>query len=92
MAIGAGIHAQRAADGAGNAGEEFQAGDARLGRRARDVEVERRGTGADMPRPDANLGEAAAEPQHDAGHPAVAHQQIGADADDGDRHIGGQAG
>ena len=90
MAIGAGVHAQRPADGAGNAGEEFETGDARLGRRAGDVEVEGRRTGADMPRPDADLGEAAAEPQHDARDAAVAHQQIGADADDGDRHIGGQ--
>ena len=30
-AIGAGVHAQRAADGARNAGEEFEAGDAGLG-------------------------------------------------------------
>ena len=39
-----------------------------------------------------DLGKAAAEPDHDAGDAAVAHQQVRADADHRDRHIGRQRG
>ena len=46
-AIGAGIHAQRAADGAGNAEEEFQPADVGRRRRLRHALVERGGAGAD---------------------------------------------
>ena len=46
-AIGAGIHAQRAADGAGNAEEEFQAADIGRCRGLRHALVERGGAGAD---------------------------------------------
>ena len=45
-AIGAAVHAQRAADAAGNAAQERQAGDAGLLRRARDLNVGHRGAGA----------------------------------------------
>ena len=41
-AIGAGVHAQPAADRAGDAGEEFEPGDPGLGRGQRHIEVERR--------------------------------------------------
>ena len=46
-AIGAGIHAQRAADGAGNAEEEFQPADIGRRRGLGDALVERGGAGAD---------------------------------------------
>ena len=45
-AIGAGIHAQRAADGAGNAELEFEPADVRRRRRFRDALVERGRAGA----------------------------------------------
>ena len=38
-AVRAGVHAQRAADGARNAAIEGEARDARIGRRARDLDV-----------------------------------------------------
>src|SRR3984893_11567209 len=46
-AIGAGVHAQRAADGAGNAEEEFQPADIGRCRSLRDALVERTRAGAD---------------------------------------------
>ena len=46
-AIAAGIHLQRAADGARHAAQEFEARDARIGRRARHGAIERRRAGAD---------------------------------------------
>ena len=58
-AVGAGIHAQRAADGAGDAEEEFQP--AEIGRRRRlgDALVERGGAGADDIAVGAGFAEAA---------------------------------
>ena len=47
----------------------------------RDIEVERRGAGAHGRAVDGDLGEAASQADDHAGHAAVAHQQIGADAD-----------
>ena len=91
-AIGAGVHAQRAADGAGNAAQECEPGDAGLLRRPRDASVQHRRAGAmRMPSSTVDLAEAAAEPDHDAGHAAVAHDQVGAEPDDGHRNVGGQA-
>ncbi len=59
--IGAAIHAQRAADGAGNAAEEGEARDAGLLGRARHHDVEHRGAGGDaMIVFDADFVEAAA--------------------------------
>ena len=46
-AVGAGVHRHRAADGAGNAGQEFQPGEPGRGRVFRDRHVERRGAGDD---------------------------------------------
>ncbi len=58
-AVGAGVHAQRAADGAGNAEEEFQPAD--IGRRCGlgDALVERGSAGADDVAISAGLAEAA---------------------------------
>ena len=90
-AIGAAVHAQRAADRAGNAAEERQARDAGLLRRARHHHVEHRGAGGDaMAVFDLDLVEAAAEPDHHARHAAVAHDQVGAGADHRDRNVGRQ--
>ena len=52
-AVGAGIHAQRAADRAGNAAIEGEAGDAGIGRRARDLHVGHGGAGAERDCPSA---------------------------------------
>ena len=68
-AIGAGIHAQRAADRAGNAGQELEPGQRRLARRQRDVEVERAGAGHDLVAVDGDVGEAAHQADHHAGTP-----------------------
>ena len=58
---------------------------------ARDLDVRHRGAGAHaLPALDVDLGEAAAEPDHDAGDAAVAHDEVRAEADDGDRHLGRQ--
>ena len=60
-AIGAAIHAQGAADGAGNAAQERETRDAGLGRRARHLHVGRAGAGAHaMARLDRHVGEALA--------------------------------
>jgi hypothetical protein len=87
-AVGAGIHAQRAADTAGNAEEKLEPADIGRCRRLRDALVERRGAGVD----DIAVGAGLAEPtrrqsDHDAGHAAIAHDQIGADADYSDRQL-----
>ena len=50
-AVGAAVHAQRAADRAGNAAKEGEPGDAGLLRRARDLDVRHRGAGADAVTP-----------------------------------------
>ncbi len=88
--ISAAIHAQRAADAAGNAAHERQSGDAGLLRRARDFDVGHRRAGAHVQAFDGDFAEAAAQPDHGSGNAAVAHDQIGAEADDGDRDIGRQ--
>ena len=88
-AIGAAVHAQRPADGAGNAAEEREPGDRRLLGGAADLHVGHRGAGADAAAVlDLHLAEAAAEPDDDARHAAVAHDQVGAEPDDGDRNLG----
>ena len=86
-AIGAAVHAQRAADTAGNAAHERQAGDAGLLRRARDFDVGHRRAGADARVLDGDIAKTAAEPDHHARHAAVAHDEIGAKPDDGHRNL-----
>ena len=91
--VGAAVHAQRAADRARNAAQEREAGDARLLRRAGHLHVRHRGAGAHaMVRLDRDVIEAAPEPDHDARHAAVAHDQVGAETDHGDRNVGRYAG
>jgi hypothetical protein len=75
------------ADGAGNTRQEFEAGHAGIARAQCDIEVEGRGAGAHRRAVDGDLGEAASQADDHAGHAAVAHQQIGADADAGDRNV-----
>jgi hypothetical protein len=87
-AIGAGIHARRTADAAGNAVVEMEAANAVIHRHRGDVLV------GQMRRPHAvftgeldpaeSLGRKA---QNDAGNAAVADQDVRADADDGQRHV-----
>ena len=91
-AVGAGIHAQSAAERARNAAQEGQTIDAGIGRGARDLRVGHRGAGTDaLARFDRDFAEAsAAEPDDDAGDAAVANDEIGAEPDDGDRNIAGE--
>ena len=81
-AIGAAVHAQRAADAAGNAAIEFKPGDRRFLRGARDFHIGNRGAGANaMAGFDRDVRKAAAKPDDHARHAAVAHDQVGAEAD-----------
>ena len=52
--------------------------------------VRHRGAGAHASAFDLDLVEAAAEPDHDPRHAAVAHDQIGAEPDDRDRNVAGR--
>ena len=91
-AMRARVHAQGAADRAGHAAQERQPVDAGFRRGLGDLRVQRGGAG-DHPivvrRFDGAEG-AAAEPDDDAVDAAVAHDQIGAEADRRDRDLGGQ--
>ena len=90
-AIGAAVHAQRPADRAGDAAEESEPGDRRLLGGTADLHVGDGGAGADAGAVlDLHLAEAAAEPDDDARHPAVAHDQVGAEPDDRDWNLGRQ--
>src|SRR5579862_7978699 len=87
-AIGAAVHAQRAADGSGDAAVEGQPGNAGIARGARHHDVEHRGACTQaMLGLDGNVVKAAAEADHDAWHTTVAHDEIGAGADDIDRKL-----
>ena len=90
-AIGAAVHAQRPADRAGDAAEESEPGDRRLLGGTADLHVGDGGPGADAGAVlDLHLAEAAAEPDDDARHPCVAHDQVGAEPDDRDWNLGRQ--
>ena len=87
-AIGAAVHAQRSADRARDAAQEGEPGNAGLLRRARDLHIRHRRAGAHARVLDRGRIEAAAEPDHHARHAAVAHDEIGAEPDDGHRNFG----
>src|SRR6266481_3058073 len=90
-AVGAGVHAQRAADGAGDAEEKFQPADVGRRCRFRHALVERGRAGADDIAIGAGFAETAwTEPDHRTRHAAIAHDQVGADADHIDRKLGRQ--
>ena len=94
-AVGAGVHAQRAADRAGNAAQECKAVDPGLRRGARDPHVGRRGAGDRRDdRRVVSIAPNALPPSRitTPAHAAVAHDEIGAEADDGDGDFGGQRG
>ena len=83
----AGVGPQGAADGAGNADQRFQAGQA-VPRRLRDQRRHRRpGAGPDALALDGDLREGRlAQAQHDAAHALVAHQHVAAAAEDAQGH------
>ncbi len=86
-AMRAGIHAQRTADGAGNAAIERKPVNAGIGRRTRDLHVRHRCAGANAHTIlDDDFVEAAAQANDNARHAAVAHDEIGAEANDRDRN------
>ena len=87
-AVGPGVHGQRAADGAGNAAEEFEAGEAGLKRRLSDVGVQGAGADAEPFAVHVNGGKSAAQADHHAVDAAVPDQQIGAHPDGGDLDAG----
>ena len=90
-AIGSGVHAQRAADGAGNAEQEFEAADIRRRRCFRDALVKRgRACGHDVTL-GARLAETARrQANDDAGQAAIANDEIGANTDAIDRNVAAQ--
>ena len=88
--VGAAVHAQRAADRARNAAQEREPRNAGLLRGLRDAQVRSRRAGAHAVALDLDLVEAAPEPDHHARHAAVAHDQVGAEANDGDGNLARQ--
>src|SRR6185503_15343554 len=89
-AVTAGVHGERAADGAGNAAQEFQAGDAEVGGRTRHSGIEGSGAGANARFGDAlDLPEGGGQADDDAFDAAVADEQVRADTDGGDGNVGG---
>ena len=88
----AGVHLERAADGAGNAAQEFQPRDAAVRRSARQCGIERRGASADARAFHGNLAERGRQADHHAGNAAVADQKIGTDADHADLGVKGSCG
>ena len=87
-AVGAGVHAERAADRAGDAVEEGEAAEPLLQREGGEALVGQRRAGADaVARLAHRLAEALGrQADDDAGDAAVADEEVRADADDGDRH------
>ena len=86
-AIGSGVHAHRAADRARNAAQEFETGKTGIPAGKCDIDVRRDRAGAHIRAVDHDLGEGAAELDRHAVDTAVAHQQIGTDADHAHRHV-----
>ncbi|CAH1666455.1 hypothetical protein CHELA20_52095 [Hyphomicrobiales bacterium] len=87
-AIGAAVHAQRAAYRTGNAAQEGKPVDAGLRRHARHLDVRRGRTCTHMvTRLNHDLAEALAEPHHDAGHAAIAHEEVRSQPDDDERQL-----
>ena len=80
-AIGAAVHHHRAADAAGNAGEEFQPGQSGRGGMFGDGHVERGGAGDHAVGFHRDRAEAAGQPDHHARQSAVADDQVRAGAD-----------
>jgi len=56
-------------------------------RRARDFDIWHRGAGANARVLDGDIAKTAAVPDHHARHAAVAHDEIGAEPDDGHRNV-----
>jgi hypothetical protein len=88
-AVGAGVHAQGAADGARDAPEECQTVDAGIRRRAGDLHVRYGGSGAEtVPVLDTDRAKSlAAEPDDDARDAGVADDEVRAEADDRHCHV-----
>ena len=86
--MGAAVHAERAADAARDAAIEGEARDAGIGRGAGDLDVGNGCAGAE-PRAvlDLDVAKAPAQANDHALDAAVAHQQIGAEADHGDGDV-----
>lgn len=92
-AMRAGIHAQRAADRARDAAVEGEPVETGLGGRLGEAHVGNRGAHGQRVAVDRDAAERlAAEPDHHARHPAVADDQVRAETDDRDRHVGVQGG
>ena len=86
-AEGAGVHAHRAAQGAGDADEELEPGQSRPLGGDRDHAIGRAGADREAVAVDLDVGERPRQPDHDAVQPAVANQEIGGDADRRHRQI-----
>ncbi len=90
--IGTAVHAQRAADSAGNAAHERQPGNAGLLRGARYLDIGDRCAGAHGNALDHNVTETTAKPDDNARNATVAHDEIRTKADDDDGDLGWQMG
>src|SRR5437764_8516095 len=80
-AIGSGIHSNTAADRTGNAREEFEPTQPRIGRGEGDNAVESRGAGADFITLDFDCREASPQADHHTSNDAVSHEEVRAYTD-----------
>ena len=90
--VGAGVHGQGAAEAARNTVVEGKAGEAEVQRLGGQELVGDGGAGPQAGRRQ-RLGAAEAahrQADHHAGNAAIADQEVGAEADDGDWHVGGR--
>ena len=85
--VGAGVHEDGAADAAGDAAGEFEAGQAALRGGFGDVFEEGAGAGDDARALMADLGHRAREFHDDAADALVLHEDVGAVAEDGQRQL-----
>jgi hypothetical protein len=89
-AIGTGIHPEATTDGTRNAPHELKPRELGLKGSLRHRHVKNGSAGPQAMRPiTRHVHEAAAEADHDALYAAITHKQVGAHANDQQRHIGG---
>ena len=81
------VHAQRPAQGAGHAAQEFQPLDPRRRAGLGDVHIERARARPHPGARDVDTDEATAEANNDTAYAAIANEDVGTHAEHGDRHI-----
>src|SRR5713226_5091699 len=91
-AVGAAVHPQRSADGSRDAAEKCKTCNRRLLRHTADLHVGHRRSDANATAGlDLDFTKTTAEPDNDARNTAVAHDQIGAETNDGHGYLARQS-